>query len=195
MQNAMREIYKTGILMAVLVLIQLVCNYYYDYRGHSMGAMMERDMRNELFAQYQRLSFRFYDGQKVGKLMSRITNDLLLLSELYHHGPEDYIMYFVKFVGAFTILMTINVKLTLAVFVFLPILAVFSLYINKKINAAINRNYDRIGDVNARIEDNLSGIRVVKSFANEEMETRLFACENDRFLESRKGIYWNESVL
>lgn len=195
MQNAMREIYKTGILMAVLVLIQLVCNYYYDYRGHSMGAMMERDMRNELFAQYQRLSFRFYDGQKVGKLMSRITNDLLLLSELYHHGPEDYIMYFVKFVGAFTILMTINVKLTLAVFVFLPILAVFSLYINKKINAAINRNYDRIGDVNARIEDNLSGIRVVKSFANEEMETRLFACENDRFLESRKGIYWNESVF
>jgi ATP-binding cassette subfamily B protein len=194
-QNAIGEIYKTGVVMVVLMIVQAACTYHYDYRGHSMGAMMERDMRNELFRHYQKLSFGFYDEQKTGRLMSRITNDLLLLSELYHHGPEDYIMYFIKFFGAFGILLVINVKLTLAVFAFLPILAVFSLFINKKINLAINKNYDRIGDVNARLEDSLSGVRVVKSFANEELEIKRFADENDRFLDSRKGIYWNESVF
>jgi ATP-binding cassette, subfamily B, bacterial len=195
MANALSEIYKVGAIMVALVILQNACNMYYDYRGHSMGAMMERDMRSELFEHYQKLSFSFYDEQKTGKLMSRINNDLLSLAELYHHGPEDYIIYLVKFFGAFIILFNINVKLTLAVFMFLPVMAIFSLYFNKKIRIAIKGNYDKIADINAQVEDNLAGIRVVKSFANEEIEKKKFAYENNRFLESRKGIYWNESYL
>ncbi len=181
--------------MVVLVLIHTVCNFYVDYRGHAMGAMMENDMRNELFDHYQKLSFRFYDEQRTGQLMSRITNDLFSLAELYHHGPEDYVIYTVKFIGAFIILVRINVPLTLAVFLFLPILAIFSLYFNKRMNIAFKRNRERIGDVNAQVEDTLAGIRVVKSFANEETEKRKFAYENNRFLESRKSTYKNEAYL
>ena len=162
---------------------------------HAMGAMMEGDMRSELFDHYQKLSFRFYDEQRTGQLMSRLTNDLLSLAELYHHVPEDYIIYTVKFIGAFIILLNINAKLTLAVFFFLPILAVFSLYFNKRLYIAFKRSRERIGDVNAQVEDTLSGIRVVKSFVNEETERRKFAVENNRFLESRKSVYRNDAYF
>ncbi|WP_279380031.1 ABC transporter ATP-binding protein [Sporosalibacterium faouarense] len=195
MTNALNQIYKVGALMLVLIGIQTACNYYYDYRGHEMGAMMESDMRSELFEHYQKLSFGFYDGQRTGLLMSRITNDLLSLSELYHHGPEDYIIYLVKFIGAFAILLNINVKLTIAVFCFLPIMAVFAFYFNKRMHIALRKNKECIGDVNAQVEDNLSGIRVVKSFANEEIEKEKFAYENNKFLESRKNTYRNESYF
>src|SRR5215208_6851558 len=191
--NALHEIYRTGAWMLLLILIHTVCNYYVDYRGHAMGAMMESDMRNELFDHYQKLSFRFYDDHRIGQLMSRITNDLFSLAELYHHAPEDYLIYTVKFVGAFIVLININAKLTLAVFLFLPILAVFSLYFNKKLNVSFKKNKERIGDVNAQVEDTLSGIRVVKSFTNEAMEMQKFAEENHRFLESRITTYKNES--
>ena len=120
--NALNQIYVIGAIMLLLVLVQTACNLFIDYRGHMMGAMMESDMRSELFEHYQKLSFSFYDEQKTGQLMSRVTNDLLLLSELYHHGPEDYLRYFVNFVGAFVILFYINAQLTLAVFFFLPIM-------------------------------------------------------------------------
>lgn len=188
------QIIKTGAAMLGLIVLQTLCSYYTDYRGHAMGAMMERDMRNELFDHYQKLSFGFYDEQKTGKLMSRITNDLLSLSELFHHGPEDYVIYSIKFIGAFIILFNINIKLTLAVFLFLPVMAVFSIYFNKKMRIALKTNYERIGDVNAQVEDSLSGIRVVKSFANEDNEKRKFAAANHRFLESRKCIYKNEAI-
>ncbi len=193
--NALNEIYHTGALMLLLILIHTVCNYYEAYRGHVMGAMMESDMRSELFAHFQKLSFRFYDEQRTGQLMSRLTNDLFSLSELYHHGPEDYLIYTVKFVGAFIILLNINVQLTLAVFLFLPILAVFSLYFNKRLNVSFKKNKERIGDVNAQVEDTLSGIRVVKSFTNEEMEMKKFGLENNRFVESRKSTYKNEAAI
>lgn len=193
--NALNQIYMIGALMVVLVILQTVCSFYYDYRGHAMGAMMESDMRAELFDHYQKLSFGFYDEQRTGQLMSRITNDLFLLAELYHHGPEDYLIYFVKFVGAFVILININLQLTLAVFLFLPIMAVFTLYLNKRMHKAFMRSKERIGDVNAQVEDNLSGIRVVKSFANEEIEKKKFAYENNRFLESRKNGYKIEAYL
>ena len=193
--DALNQIYRMGALMLVLIAIQTACNFFVDYRGHAMGAMMESDMRSELFDHYQKLSFRFYDEQRTGQLMSRITNDLLSLAELYHHGPEDYVIYSVKFIGAFVILININVQLTLAVFFFLPILAIFSLYFNKRMNIALKRNKERIGDINAQVEDTLAGIRVVKSFANEEMEKKKFAYENNRFLESRKNSYKNEAYL
>jgi ATP-binding cassette, subfamily B, bacterial len=193
--NALSEIYRKGALMLLLILVHTVCNYYVDYRGHVMGAMMENDMRRELFDHYQKLSFRFYDEQRTGQLMSRITNDLFSLAELYHHGPEDYLIYSVKFIGAFVVLLNINIPLTLAVFLFLPVLAVFSLYFTKKLNVAMKHNKERIGDVNAQVEDTLGGIRVVKSFTNEEVEKGKFAYENNRFLESRKNTYKNEAVI
>ena len=193
--NALSEIYRTGALMLLLIVIHTACNYYVDYRGHAMGAMMESDMRSELFDHYHKLSFRFYDDQRTGQLMSRITNDLFSLAELYHHGPEDYLIYTVKFIGAFVILININVQLTIAVFLFLPILAVFSLYFTKRLNLAFKRSRERIGDINAQVEDTLAGIRVVKSFVNEETEKKKFAYENSRFLESRKSIYKNESFI
>ncbi len=193
--NAMGEIYRTGALMLLLTLIHTACNFYVDYRGHTLGGMMERDMRRELFDHFQKLSFRFYDEQRTGQLMSRITHDLFSLAELYHHGPEDYLIYSVKFIGAFIVLFNINASLTLAVFLFLPILAIFSLYFTRKLNGAFTRSKERIADVNAQVEDTLAGIRVVKSFVNEDIEKQKFAMENDRFLESRKSIYLYETYI
>ena len=193
--NAIGEIYRTGALMLLLTLIHTACNSYVDYRGHALGAMMERDMRRELFDHYQKLPFRFYDEQRTGQLMSRITNDLFSLAELYHHGPEDYLIYSVKFIGAFIVLFHINASLTLAVFLFLPVLAVFSVYFTRKLNIAFTRSKERIADVNAQVEDTLAGIRVVKSFVNEDIEKKKFAMENDRFLESRKSIYLYETYI
>jgi ATP-binding cassette subfamily B protein len=193
--DALAQILQVGALILGLLLLHTVCNFYVDYRGHAMGAMMESDMRSELFDHYQKLSFRFYDDQRTGQLMSRLTNDLLSLAELYHHGPEDYAIYTVKFVGAFIILFNINARLTLAVFIFLPILAVFSLYFNKRIYIAYMKNRERIADVNAQVEDTLAGIRVVKSFVNEGTEKKKFAVENDRFLESRISTYRNDAYF
>ncbi len=193
--DALNQIYKVGALMIGLLVVQMVCNYFVDYRGHAMGAMMESDLRSELFEHYQKLSFSFYDEQKTGQLMSRITNDLFSMAELYHHAPEDIMIYMVKFFGAFVILANINIKLTLVVFIFLPILAIYAFYFNKRMHAALRRNKDRIGDINAQVEDNLAGIRVVKSFANEETEKKKFAYENNRFLESRKNGYKNEAYF
>ncbi len=195
LEHALDQILKVGILMLILIGIQMLNSFYVDYKGHAMGAMMERDMRSELFDHYQKLSFSFYDGQTTARLMTRITNDLLSLSEFYHHAPEDYVIYFIKFMGTFVILLSINVKLTLAVFLTLPFMAAFSYYFNKKLRNALGTNWDRIGDINAQVEDSLSGIRVVKSFVNEEMEKSKFAYENSRFLDSRKSIYRNEAYL
>jgi len=183
-------IYQLGIVMIVLVIIEFFCNFYVAYQGHVMGTYMERDIRNELFEHYQKLSFRFYDEQKTGQLMSRITNDLFSLTELYHHGPEDIVISLIKFIGAFFILSTIDFKLTLIVFAFIPVMASFALYYNKKMKKAFKRNKQRIGDINARIEDNLSGIRVVKSFASEREEMNKFQVENMNFINSRRNSYF-----
>ncbi len=193
--NALNQIYATGGLMVGLVVVQLLANYFVDYYGHAMGAMMESDLRAELFAHLQKLSFRFYDEQRTGQLMSRITNDLLNLAELFHHGPEDYVIYSIKFIGALIILANINFQLTLVILLFLPVMAVFGLYFNRRLYGTYKNSRERIADVNAQVEDNLAGIRVVKSFANEETEIQKFARENNRFLHSRKSVYQNEAYL
>ncbi|WHY85873.1 ABC transporter ATP-binding protein [Neobacillus novalis] len=195
LSTALSEVYWIGGLMLVLVAIQNIGNYFVDYKGHEIGARMERDLRSELFAHMQKLSFSFYDKEKTGQLMSRLTNDLLQLSELYHHGPEDYLKYLIRFIGAFIILFFINAPLTIAVFCFLPFLGVFSLYFNKILNRALRRNKERIADVNAQVEDSLSGIRVVKSFTNELIEIEKFNRENNRFLDSRKNTYKAEAYF
>ncbi|MEK5391734.1 ABC transporter ATP-binding protein [Margalitia sp. FSL K6-0131] len=193
LSTALNKVFWIGGLMLILAIIQNTANFFVDYKGHEVGARMERDLRSEIFAHMQKLSFRFYDKERTGQLMSRITNDLLLLSELYHHGPEDYIKYLVRFIGAFVILIFINPLLTIAVFCFLPVLGVFSLYFNKRLNKGLRRNKERIADINAQVEDSLSGIRVVKSFTNEQEEIRKFNRENNRFLHSRKDTYRSEA--
>lgn len=195
MAGALPQIYRTGALMLALAAVHTGCNYFVGYRGHVMGAMMESDMREQLFGHLQKLSFRFYDNQKTGQLMSRITNDLLSLTELYHHGPEDLMVYSVKFIGAFAILLSINLKLTLVVFLFLPVMLLYALYFNKVLQRVMKHSRERIGEVNVQVEDSLAGIRVVKSFANESIEQQKFSGANRRFLESRKSIYKNESLF
>ena len=183
-------IYKLGVLMIVLVVIEYLCNYFVAYKGHVMGVYMERDLRNELFQHYQKLSFSFYDEEKTGQLMSRLTNDLFSLTELYHHGPEDIVISFIKFFGAFVILANINLQLTLIIFAFIPVMGAFIYYYNRKMKKAFKANRRRVGDINARIEDNLSGIRVVKSFANKNYENNKFNDENNRYVNSKSNSYF-----
>ncbi|MAS37510.1 MAG: thiamine ABC transporter permease [Anaerolineaceae bacterium] len=191
--DALNRIYGMGAIMLGLVAVHTLCNMYVDYQGHKMGARMESDMRSELFEHYQKLSFSFYDEQKTGQLMTRITNDIFWLSELYHHAPEDLVISLLKFIGAFLILIQINVELTLIIFLFLPVMAIYAFYFNKRMNRALRRSKDRIGDINAQVEDTLAGIRVVKSFSNETIEQQKFEHENDRFLDSRSDGYKSEA--
>lgn len=184
-----RIILKLLVFMIGLALLELGCNYYIAYRGHMMGAQMERDMRNEIFEHYQKLSFSFYDNQKTGLLMTRITNDLFDITELCHHGPEDIVISIIKFVGAFIILANVNLYLTLIVFAVIPFMFVFAYIMKGRMNKAFRKNRERIADINAQIEDNLSGIRVVKSFANEEREMEKFYAGNERFVQSKDNSY------
>ncbi len=194
-ENALGQIYTVGAAMVVLIVIHALCLLFVDYQGHAMGAKMERDMRQELFNHYQKLSFGFFDGQKTGQLMNRLTNDTFWLGELYHHGPEDIVIASLKFFGTFVILLSINVPLTLIVFLFLPVMAVYAFFFNKRMNRALRTTKDRIGDINAQAEDTLAGMRVVKSLTNESVETEKFAVANNRFLESRKNGYKSEAYL
>ena len=162
-----------------------ICNY-----GHVMGAKIEYDMRAEIFAHYQKLSFSFYDDQKVGQLMSRITTDLFDISELMHHGPENIILSVIKIAGALIILVNISPMLAVAAFAILPFMLLYAFVLNKKMRLAFKQNRVKIADINAQIEDNLSGIRVVKSFANEAIENRKFKQGNDGFLAAKKNSYF-----
>lgn len=187
--KAANMIVRLGIFMIALVLLEVFCNFYIAYYGHLMGARIERDMRNEIFSHYQKLSFSFFDNQKVGQLLSRVTSDLFEISELLHHGPEDLIISIIKFVGAFFILAFINVRLALAAFFFIPFLILYALYFNKKMKIVFRRNRACIADINTQIEDSLSGIRVVKSFANEQEELKKFRIGNQKFVDSKKQSY------
>lgn len=188
-EQATGLIVKLGIFMVLLVILEAFCNFYIAYYGHIMGAKIERNMRNEIFSHYQKLSFAFYDNQKVGQLLSRITSDLFDISELLHHGPEDLVISIIKFAGAFIILLHINVRLAVAAFFFVPFLILYAFIYNKKMKSAFKENRARIADINTQIEDSLSGIRVVKSFANEKEEMRKFQRGNDRFVDSKKTSY------
>ncbi len=191
--HALNDIALMGALMLALIGLQTLCIMFIDFQGHLMGARMESDMRSELFEHFQKLSFRFYDHHRTGQLMTHITTDTLALAELYHHGPEDIVVSCLTVVGAFIILLKINVALTLIVFLFLPLMTVYALYFNKKMNRALRRSKDRIGDINAQVEDTLAGIRVVTSFTNEAVETSKFADANQRFLASRRDGYKSEA--
>jgi ATP-binding cassette subfamily B protein len=187
--DRLHQIALVGALMVALVGLHTLCIMFIDYQGHFMGAKMERDMRHELFEHYQKLSFRFYDEQTTGQLMTRMTNDTFAMSELYHHGPEDIVVTVLTVIGAFVILVKVNVALTLIVFLFVPVMAIHAMYFNRQMNRALRSSKDRVGDINERLEDTLAGVRVVKSFTNEEVEARKFASANARFLASRRIEY------
>ncbi len=176
-------------VMALLILLEGYCNFFIAYYGHIMGARMEFDMRNEIFQHYQKLSFSFFNSQKTGQLMSRVTNDLFDISELFHHGPEDIVISAIKLLGSFTILFMINSRLAFIAFAVTPFIIFYAGYLNRRMKKAFMVNRKRIADVNAQIEDNLSGIRVVKSFANEHIEIEKFKKGNNLFLESKKESY------
>lgn len=184
-----RQITYIGIGLVVLLAIDCYSRFFIGNYGHVMGAKMEYDMRAELFGHMQKLSFSFYDDAKVGQLMSRITSDLFDITELLHHGPENIILSVLKIAGAFVILVNINGWLALAAFAVLPFMFAFALILNKKMRRAFRANRVKIADINAQIEDNLSGIRVVKSFANEDIENEKFRVGNDGFLAAKKNSY------
>lgn len=187
--EARQAIIMLGAVMIALVLLEFGCNYYIAYFGHMMGARMEADMRSDIFGHYQKLTFAFYDNQKVGHLLSRITSDLFDISELLHHGPEDVLISVIKIAGSFLILVNVNARLTAAAFAFIPVMFLFAVYYNKKMKQAFSRNRAKIADINSQIEDSLAGIRVVKSFGNEKEEMKKFDRGNNNFVEAKKTSY------
>lgn len=188
--EALQIIAKLGAVMLAMVALECYCNFFIAYYGHIMGAKIEHDMRNEIFEHYQKLSFTFFDNQKVGQLLSRVTTDLFGISELLHHGPEDVVISVIKFVGSFVILSQINLTLTLITFAFVPVIAIYAFVLNKKMKVAFKTNRARIADINSQIEDSLSGVRAVKSFGNETIEMEKFRSGNERFVESKRRSYW-----
>lgn len=178
-----------AVLLLVMVAVDCYSKFFISNYGHVMGAKIEYDMRAEIFDHFQKLSFAFYDNQKVGQMMSRITTDLFDITELMHHGPENIILSLIKIIGAFVILLNINPLLASAAFMVLPFMFAFAFYMNKKMRLAFRQNRVKIAEINAQIEDNLSGIRVVKSFANEEIENGKFREGNAGFLAAKKNSY------
>lgn len=188
-EEASSTIIRLGIFMVLLVIVEGYCNYFIGYYGHVMGAKIEHDMRNEIFGHYQKLSFAFFDNQKVGHLLSRITSDLFDITELLHHGPEDVVISAIKLLGAFIILLIINAKLAFVAIGFVVIMLLYAVAMNGRMRGAFRENRARIADINSQIEDSLSGIRVVKSFSNEKTEMDKFEEGNSRFVDSKKKSY------
>ncbi len=188
--EVLRQTLILGLIMIGMVAVSCYCNYFISNYGHVMGARIEYDMRKEIFDHFQKLSFAFYDNQKTGALMSRITTDLFDITELMHHGPENIVISVIKICGAFVIMMCISPVLTLAAFALVPVMFLYAYFFNGRMKRAFRRNREKIAEINSQIEDNLSGIRVVKSFANEEIEKEKFKRGNQGFLEAKRNSYF-----
>ena len=178
-----------AVSLFVMYIVQSLCKYYVTYQGHMMGAKMERDMRRELFDHYQELSFSYYSRNNSGQMMSKLVSDLFDISEFAHHGPENLFISLVKIVGAFIFLVFINKKLALPLILLVIVMFVFSFRQNAKMQETFMENRRKIGDVNASLQDTLSGIRVVQSFANEDIERAKFKKSNEAFLVSKRDNY------
>ena len=178
-----------GLLLLLMYALQLGCKYYVSYQGHMMGARMERDMRQELFEHYEKLSFSYYDQNNSGQMMSKLVSDLFDISEFAHHGPENLFISLIKIIGSFVFLFMINWRLAIPLLVVVGIMILFSYGQNRKMQETFMDNRRKIGDVNASLQDTLSGIRVVQSFANESIEKEKFQESNERFLLSKDANY------
>lgn len=185
----LRQIKVIAVILLVMVAVDCYSKFFISNYGHVMGAKIEYNMRAEIFGHFQKLSFTFYDNQKVGQLMSRITTDLFDITELMHHGPENIILSVIKIAGAFVILVNISPILALAAFAVLPFMFAYAYWLNGKMRRAFRQNRVKIAEINAQIEDNLAGIRVVKSFANEKIEKEKFKLGNAGFLSAKKNSY------
>lgn len=185
----LRQIKVIAVILLVMVAVDCYSKFFISNYGHVMGAKIEYNMRAEIFGHFQKLSFTFYDNQKVGQLMSRITTDLFDITELMHHGPENIILSVIKIAGAFVILVNISPILALAAFAVLPFMFAYAYWLNGKMRRAFRQNRVKIAEINAQIEDNLAGIRVVKSFANEKIEKEKFGLGNAGFLSAKKNSY------
>jgi ATP-binding cassette, subfamily B, bacterial len=182
-------IVKVGILLLLTYLLSTVLNFIVNYLGHKLGINIETDMRRQLFNHFQKQSFSFFDNMKTGHVMSRITNDLFDIGEFAHHGPEDFFIAIMTFIGTFVIMFTVNPTLALIVLVMVPFLIWLITYSNKKMNGAWKEMYGKIADVNSRVEDSIAGIRVVKSFTNEEFEMERFGKQNGFFRKAKLYAY------
>lgn len=182
-------IVKVSIGLLLIYVFSTFLQYIVTYWGHKLGLNIETDMREELFDHVQKQSFKFFDNTKTGRIMSRITNDLFEIGELAHHGPEDLFIAIMTFIGAFWIMMTINVQLALIILIMVPFLIFFISYSNVKMSKAWTEMYENIAGVNARVEDAVSGARVVQSFTNESFEKKRFVENNELFKSSKLGAY------
>lgn len=178
-----------GLLYMGLAALESAAAYYMQSRGHIMGAMMETDMRSDLFAHLSQLSFAYYSSTKVGQIMSRLTTDLFDITEFAHHGPEELLISSIKIIASFLILMAVNVPLTLIIFLVLPLMMVSTVVFNLRLRRAFRAYRHQVGEINARAEDALLGIRVVQSFANEDIEIEKFNHSNERFLDIKRSQY------
>ncbi len=180
---------KLGAFYFILRIIDTAANYYMAYTGHVMGARIETDMRKDLFDHLQKLSFSYYDETKIGQIMARITSDLFDVTEFAHHCPEEYFIAALKITASFIILCNVNFWLTILIFAVIPIMLFCSMQFNEKMRKAFKSSRNQVGEINAQVEDSLLGIRVVKSFANEDIEREKFGEGNEIFLNTKREIY------
>ncbi|MBS4746319.1 putative multidrug export ATP-binding/permease protein [Bacillus altitudinis] len=178
-----------GILLLSLYVISSTMHYVVTYFGHKLGINIETDMRNQLFSHVQRMSFRFFDKKKTGKLVSRMTNDLMDIGEIAHHGPEDLFIAIMTLTGAFGLMLSINWQLAVLTFIVVPFLIGLSVYFTKKMSAAFDKMFSSIGQFHSRVENNISGIRVVKAFGNESHEMDRFIEHNEQFRKTKLTTY------
>ena len=175
--------------LLIMYLIQSLCKYYVSYQGHMMGAYMERDMRQQLFDHYEKLSFSYYDQNNSGQMMSKLVSDLFDIAEFAHHGPENLFISVIKIIGSFIFLFLINWKLAIPLLFLVFCMFAFSMSQNRRMQSTFMENRKKIGDVNSRLQDTLAGIRVVQSFANEDVEKEKFRKSNHNFLLSKDANY------
>ncbi len=188
-EKILHALLPVGIVLLIVYLVQMGCKYYVSYQGHMMGARMERDMRQQLFEHYEKLSFSYYDQNNSGQMMSKLVSDLFDISEFAHHGPENLFISLIKIIGSFVFLFLINWKLAIPLLVMVVFMIFFSGSQNRKMQTTFMDNRQKIGNVNSSLQDTLAGIRVVQSFANEEIEREKFMESNHGFLLSKKANY------
>ena len=188
-EKILHALLPVGIVLLIVYLVQMGCKYYVSYQGHMMGARMERDMRQQLFEHYEKLSFSYYDQNNSGQMMSKLVSDLFDIAEVAHHGPENLFISLIKIIGSFVFLFLINWKLAIPLLVMVVFMIFFSGSQNRKMQTTFMDNRQKIGNVNSSLQDTLAGIRVVQSFANEEIEREKFMESNHGFLLSKKANY------
>ncbi len=188
-EKILHALLPVGIVLLIVYLVQMGCKYYVSYQGHMMGARMERDMRQQLFEHYEKLSFSYYDQNNSGQMMSKLVSDLFDISEFAHHGPENLFISLIKIIGSFVFLFLINWRLAIPLLVLVVFMLFFSYGQNRKMQETFMDNRRKIGDVNASLQDTLAGIQVVQSFANETVECEKFKKSNEGFLKSKDANY------